>query len=363
MICHGDFSNAFISVDDENEIELCSIKANGTEFTESFLFDCDCGDQIIGSDVLTVEIKNCNLFNCVRFMILNENVESGDITIENCSIIQNDISDELIEYIDQIDDPEFYMFGSDCPDEDFDGSVSIKNITVYERENQIYKQHYFSLYHAHIESSAFINAMYCISGASAIYNCLFNNCQKVIDGLSVLNLSLIGTCQFINCSDYIIDGGFSETTIRNCDFYNLRIFSAEDYYESKTAIELGLASDISDCRFNGISASGKGSFLISCCCTPNDKKSLSPIAIQDCSFQNCMTHSGNGDIDDFIFNEEIRSTFRKKEFAINICDCEGLENLDKEGDTAENYTIRYEDENGERIGCDMDIDSIMAEFA
>lgn len=351
VICHGCFSNAFITFDYSDEIERCSIKVYDTEFVEAYLLNCN-GDQTIDLDVMmNIEIEKCIIYNPVFFMYLGENIEYADININNCLIVQKDCSEALKEYIDE-NDLEDAMFESKYELETFSGDIRVNNTTFIgskEDRNQII----FKLFDATITNSVFYNAYACLFGATHIENCIFNNCNPSIslfdlgEGLE----TRVWDCQFVDCKNQIIWGFNTAVFINDCDFINLRNDTGEDY------ILVGLESRIWNCKFNGIDCS-EGGLLITYAGVPDKEKRLSPIEVKNCCFENCATVSGNGNLNEFISSEKIRSGARKKVLAIDICDCEGLENLDEEGDTAENYTIRYED-----IGCDMDIDSIMADFS
>lgn len=357
VICHGCFGNAFITFDYSDEIERCSIKVYDTEFVEAYLLDCN-GDQTIDLDVMmNIEIEKCIIYNSVFFMYLGENIEYADININNCLIVQKDCSEALKEYIDE-NDLEDAMFASKFKEEDFSGDIHVNNATFIGSKEQRTRQTIFSLISATISNSLFFDAYACIYGASQIENCVFHKSEFTVttsnweEGIE----TRIWDCQFIDCKNRIIDGFCSSVFVSDCDFINLRNDVLFHY------IQVGLDSRIWNCRFDGIVCS-EDYLLISYFDMSDKEKRLSPIEVKNCCFENCVTENGNGDLSEFISCNKIRSGARKKVLAIDICDCEGLENLDEEGDTAEDYTIRYEDNKGSRIGCDMDIDSIMADFS
>lgn len=373
---------AFISFNDPDK---CIISVEDTEFTDCCCFIVDYDGAFEDGEI---SFSKCCFKNCLSIVYLGSS--TGNFEMKDCIVIQDDIPEyykqsstkstkkilELMifkspyEYNQEV---KMFTVSSD------DISSHINNSAILFTENykskaENMKFDSFSgleLTIFYIDKGEFSNCSFrgvsgeeamlegvseisysCFSDCSCICvseyltsvnNCRFENCSKVLylDGVNFVD---VVESQFINCREYIIDGYPTNVNIEDCEFINLS-------FEYDDCFNLGMDSIIRESIFNGVICNNHSLIYGN---SDDCKSKDSIVKIHNCEFKNCSTEDGDGIIDGFINIPNIESS---------IQDCEGLENLDKEGDTAEDYTIRYEDENGDRIGCDMDIDSIMAEFA
>ena len=387
---------AFISFNDPDK---CIISVEDTEFTDCCCFIVDYDGAFEDGEIA---FSRCTFKNCLSFVHIEES--SGEFNMSDCIIIQNDIPEYykkatrkkngnnsyLFDQSPFIRKRQVYLFDlSSC-----DITSCVKNTAVIISSNFDTNTKKFKIdglglnlgiFNGENECAKFVNchfigstpSTYILYNASAIANsyfrncnhpyygecgvleivedCIFDNCTDIFD---VDDIS-IERCQFIKC-DEIISGCNDRVNIEDCKFINISL-------KFDDCFNLGVDSEIKNCLFDGIKCDDH--YLVYSSNNSNKSSTDIIVVISGCEFHNCTTGNGDGELEDFIHlsnKATIKTLFNEREewyTAIEIEDCEGLENLDKEGDTAENYTIRYEDENGERIDCDMDIDSIMADFS
>jgi len=167
-------------------------------------------------------------------------------------------------------------------------------------------------------------------------DCVFENCFNVIN---LSKQSNIKNCQFINCGDTIIDGGYGNITIDRCDFINVKQPSSE----KRKGIKLNKNKDygsiiIRNCTFDGINYAGFITYK-------DEKKKFFKeqqyIKIENCTFKHCV--AGIIDRNNYDSNNKNES--------LDIINCTGLDKGD--GGQAENPVIKNETASGEQIGTNI----------
>jgi hypothetical protein len=180
-----------------------------------------------------------------------------------------------------------------------------------------------------------------------VSNCSFVNCVDIVQIDTQLNMS---NCQFLDCSGPIMfpcsDSGIN---ILLCQFYRInggRIMAGK-FGSNKS----GGISTISKCLFDGIFVP-KGTNFISA--QLSEKNIGIRVTVDECEFKHCIAEDSSSKIIERepwyepLFGQPKRAT------TIEVRNCRGLENVNKEGELTEEIVLKQETATGQPIGTRLD---------
>jgi len=214
----------------------------------------------------------------------------------------------------------------------------------------------------------FKNIAYCMHSFESVTCCQFVNCIKIMDAFISDNFD-VSNCSFANCVDLINCNG-RHLNLTNCQFLDcsgkiihsdvggrINILSCQFYRINDGKIEtgyfcpdLGGRSTISQCLFDGIFV--RYTDFIS---AEVSKDMGIRVTIEDCDFKHCITQHPDLKI---IEREPTYTTFwaskKKRATTIEVRNCRGLENVNKEDELKEEITLKQETATGQPIGARLD---------
>jgi len=330
----------------------------GKEDTKNFFIK----GNVYGSDIKTVklETEKCLFLNCFNFA---ENV----IAVFKGSVIRY----RNISYEKRL--PHYFLKG---------GGSEIYGCLFEAEENKKAKWQYGWLGYSHIITNCVFKnikgRLYCWGSDSNkdeiknsyflncsdilelkgtyehsfnISDCLFENC---LDLIKLTTHSKIENCQFLNCGDSFISGGYGDITIDHCDFiyvnnptdqiYNRLLIGSGIYLHLTNDKDNGKGKAyIQNCYFNGIYHHGFIRYSFDKELSVFSKKIIG-LTISDCKFKNCIDGI-TGVIDKKNYNYDY------DDVAIAINNCKELDNTF--GSTDDNPVIRKKTAYGVPIGTDI----------
>lgn len=269
----------------------------------------------INSDVINVNIENCNFKNSIRdFFKINV---YGDFLMKDCSIIQEKLPDFKIPIKEYAHNNEVLFYISNSSKKSAIFTNNKVDIYFYDNErqySQLITSNYSnrnlivknSIFNNHLENKFSLKitaeyvdncAFYSLSNilkTENINSCFFENCSFICQERNS-NLLYIKNTEFRNCSDSLFPSTrdyINEYSLRPSYYHNKIIFENCKFSGNglikENFIELGRSSQIKNCEFSNISMKN---FLIS---ISIDEKSL--ILIQNCVFKNCTTERKDKEI-------------------------------------------------------------------
>ena len=288
------------------------LKKSNIYLKNTIFIDClNC----INSDVINVNIKNCNFKNSIRdFFKINV---YGDFLMKDCSIIQEKIPDFKIPIKEYAHNNEVLFYISNSSKKSAIFTNNKVDIYFYDNErqySQLITSNYSnrnlivknSIFNNHLENKFSLKitaeyvdncAFYSLSNilkTENINSCFFENCSFICQERNS-NLLYIKNTEFRNCSDSLFPSTrdyINEYSLRPSYYHNKIIFENCKFSGNglikENFIELGCSSQIKNCEFSNISMKN---FLIS---ISIDEKSL--ILIQNCVFKNCTTERKDKEI-------------------------------------------------------------------
>ena len=288
------------------------LKKSNIYLKNTIFIDClNC----INSDVINVNIKNCNFKNSIRdFFKINV---YGDFLMKDCSIIQEKLPDFKIPIKEYAHNNEVLFYISNSSKKSAIFTNNKVDIYFYDNErqySQLITSNYSnrnlivknSIFNNHLENKFSLKitaeyvdncAFYSLSNilkTENINSCFFENCSFICQERNS-NLLYIKNTEFRNCSDSIFPSTrdyINEYSLRPSYYHNKIIFENCKFSGNglikENFIELGRSSQIKNCEFSNISMKN---FLIS---ISIDEKSL--ILIQNCVFKNCTTERKDKEI-------------------------------------------------------------------
>ena len=288
------------------------LKKSNIYLKNTIFIDClNC----INSDVINVNIKNCNFKNSIRdFFKINV---YGDFLMKDCSIIQEKLPDFKIPIKEYAHNNEVLFYISNSSKKSAIFTNNKVDIYFYDNErqySQLITSNYSnrnlivknSIFNNHLENKFSLKitaeyvdncAFYSLSNilkTENINSCFFENCSFICQERNS-NLLYIKNTEFRNCSDSLFPSTrdyINEYSLRPSYYHNKIIFENCKFSGNglikENFIELGHSSQIKNCEFSNISMKN---FLIS---ISIDEKSL--ILIQNCVFKNCTTERKDKEI-------------------------------------------------------------------
>ncbi|WP_336162622.1 hypothetical protein [Fusobacterium polymorphum] len=288
------------------------LKKSNIYLKNTIFIDClNC----INSDVINVNIKNCNFKNSIRdFFKINV---YGDFLMKDCSIIQEKLPDFKIPIKEYAHNNEVLFYISNSSKKSAIFTNNKVDIYFYDNErqySQLITSNYSnrnlivknSIFNNHLENKFSLKitaeyvdncAFYSLSNilkTENINSCFFENCSFICQERNS-NLLYIKNTEFRNCSDSLFPSTrdyINEYSLRPSYYHNKIIFENCKFSGNglikENFIELGCSSQIKNCEFSNISMKN---FLIS---ISIDEKSL--ILIQNCVFKNCTTERKDKEI-------------------------------------------------------------------
>ena len=288
------------------------LKKSNIYLKNTIFIDClNC----INSDVINVNIKNCNFKNSIRdFFKINV---YGDFLMKDCSIIQEKLPDFKIPIKEYAHNNEVLFYISNSSKKSAIFTNNKVDIYFYDNErqySQLITSNYSnrnlivknSIFNNHLENKFSLKitaeyvdncAFYSLSNilkTENINSCFFENCSFICQERNS-NLLYIKNTEFRNCSDSLFPSTrdyINEYSLRPSYYHNKIIFENCKFSGNgpikENFIELGRSSQIKNCEFSNISMKN---FLIS---ISIDEKSL--ILIQNCVFKNCTTERKDKEI-------------------------------------------------------------------
>jgi len=318
----------------------CLVQGGFLEINNSYVQNClQIGDNI------TYDLNNC----IVQYNKLPDlNIElfkghnSSNSKIENC----------LVEYL-AVDTSNDKLI----PSVSFGYPKTVFNST-FRNVSKIITYGNVSMRNCHFENCHTVLENY----DGKITDCLFEKCSDVLR-LGKDYSQNIKRCQFVSCLGRLIS---MWGTIEDCEFYNIDTTpTGRSYNFEKSGLYISggdatkknhKPSYIRHCLFNGIYHTEIGTGFIECHMAEKFFKTVTGLNIENCTFKNCVT---KGSPDYFIFRKnqsstggiEIEDNGLFKPVVYIDCNSEKwLENVNKEGNQAENVPIRYETGIGVPIG-------------
>ena len=288
------------------------LKKSNIYLKNTIFIDClNC----INSDVINVNIKNCNFKNSIRdFFKINV---YGDFLMKDCSIIQEKLPDFKIPIKEYTHNNEVLFYISNSSKKSAIFTNNKVDIYFYDNErqySQLITSNYSnrnlivknSIFNNHLENKFSLKitaeyldncAFYSLSNilkTENINSCFFENCSFICQEKNS-NLLYIKNTEFRNCSDSLFPSTrdyINEYSLHPSYYHNKIIFENCKFSGNglikENFIELGHSSQIKNCKFSNISMKN---FLIS---ISIDEKSL--ILIQNCIFKNCTTERKDKEI-------------------------------------------------------------------
>jgi len=288
------------------------LKKSNIYLKNTIFIDClNC----INSDVINVNIKNCNFKNSIRdFFKINV---YGDFLMKDCSIIQEKLPDFKIPIKEYAHNNEVLFYISNSSKKSAIFTNNKVDIYFYDNErqySQLITSNYSnrnlivknSIFNNHLENKFSLKitaeyldncAFYSLSNilkTENINSCFFENCSFICQEKNS-NLLYIKNTEFRNCSDSLFPSTrdyINEYSLHPSYYHNKIIFENCKFSGNglikENFIELGHSSQIKNCKFSNISMKN---FLIS---ISIDEKSL--ILIQNCIFKNCTTERKDKEI-------------------------------------------------------------------
>ena len=362
-------------------------------------------------------IENCLLFDCLSFVhytetkltrsvirytklpphdaYLFDNVYGGDSTIEDCLLesleSEKDMLTRLSTYSSKFDIISYYFPGLNKDSDDDAFMEYFKVDTKEDVEQELLKtarrlgfnnldelENSFSLRDYSdpllkgiktISKCTFKNIVACLSVDNSVTQCQFANCMKIIkqEGVDCLNVS---DCSFINCADILnaSELNLKYSQFKNCSGEITEISSRSDQEssilhcrflhinEGKIRISYGYryrskeGNKISNCLFDGVLVSENISFISA----GISKDEGIILTVDDCEFRHCITENQKGRIIEL--ESCYQGVFLNDKYAttIEIHNCRGLENVNKEGELTEDVVIQQETSMGQPIGVRLD---------
>lgn len=367
---------SFITCDEHSQIafEGCTFK--------------DCSFFLKGNpDVFLM--KNCQIVNCfsnfVDFYTLDEVAKNYEIA--NCYIEENEIAKFHLEAVKEFEIILFKIVNSFSAQEDVKIIFNNKILETATFKKSLHpRQHlvYFQVTNANVSNCSFTGTKYCLEEVASVKNCEFTDCNFVISTnvrpsyagsfnidnccfkqcTDILTLKIntnITNCQFLQCDAELISAQhyFGGVHIEFCEFLNIK---AND----KNCISLKRGKDksskeniIRKCIFNGIQINN--TFLIA---TEGFEKPYdTTLFVEDCTFMNCSTKRDSGKIIKTFL--EYNSLFKKPLYwkVVNIINCKGLDNINKEASEITNVNEKNETTSGEKIGATLASGASLASIA
>ena len=228
---------------------------------------------------------------------------------------------------------------------------------------------------AKISNCSFRNINTCIEGIESVIQCDFHNCISAIKSefynkneLQVVNCNFYNcndiicyeehglamqNCQFLYCANDIVDTSTAFNTavdIVSCQFFNIYCGNIKaGYFDQK----YGKSSIISKCLFDGIKVLKNNDFI-----TVEVKKDLGiKVIVEDCDFKHCETeHPDCKIIECRPFYPTLWNP--KRATAIEVRNCRGLENVNREGELTDDIEIKQETSTGKPIGSRLDVNEV-----
>ena len=311
----------------------------------------DCCMFLFSDQNASLNIENCELYNCYRGFVFFHGYNAGEVTIRDTSIL----IDENIKKNNK-QSPLISVPGSTCNINNVRISVTAQEL---ETESPILDVRYGT-----VTNSSFIDCPHAVK-AHVIESCLFDNCKGelpivvahvderssgvrttikscVFDGCNNVikadSDTLITQCKFYNCIDRVIYASESSgIEVTFCEFINYQNTATDELQGQDTsdplpAIRLyanrsSTASTIQKCIFDGIDINE--GFLISA--HVDGKVSDRTVRISDCDFRNCVTRRASGKIIK-TYGRYI-GAFNKphNELAISVANCRGLDQIKQVG--------------------------------
>lgn len=307
----------------------------------------DCCMFLFSDQNATLNIENCELYNCYRGFVFFHGYNAGEVTIRDTNIL----IDENIKKNDK-QSPLILVPGSTCNINNVRISVNAQEL---ETESPILDVRYGT-----VTNSSFIGCPHAVK-SHIIENCLFENCKGelpivvahvdergsemrttvkscVFDGCNNVikadSDTVITQCKFYNCIDRVIYAAESSVIeVTFCEFINYKNTATDELQGQDTSDPLSAirlyanrsvtASTIQKCIFDGVDINE--GFLISA--HVDGKVSDRSVRISDCDFRNCVTRRASGKVIK-TYGRYI-GAFNKahNELAISIGNCRGLDQI------------------------------------
>ena len=311
----------------------------------------DCCMFLFSDQNATLNIENCELYNCYRGFVFFHGYNAGEVSINSTNIL----IDENIKKHDK-QSPLICVPSSTCNINNICVSISTQDI---ETESPILDVRY-----GMVTSSSFVSCPHAVR-AHVIENCLFENCKGelpivatrvdergsemrttvkscVFDGCNNVikadSDTLITQCKFYNCIDRVIYAPESSgIEVTFCEFINYKNtatdeLQGQDNSDPIPAIRLyanksATSSTIQKCIFDGVDINE--GFLISA--HVDGKVSDRTVRISECDFRNCVTRRASGKV--IKTYGRYVGAFNKphNELAISVGNCRGLDQIKKVG--------------------------------
>lgn len=307
----------------------------------------DCCMFLFSEQNATLNIENCELYNCYRGFVLFHGYDAGKVSISNTNIL----FDENIQSHTELS-PLICVPYNAC-------DVNNVRVTVNVQELEA-KSPILDVRYGTVMNSSFIGCPHAVK-AHIIENCLFENCKgelpivvACVDERVSSTRTTVNSCVFDDCNNVI--KADSDAAITQCKFYNcidriiyapeqsgIEITFCEFINYKNTAIDKLQGQDTSDplsairlyanrsstvssiqkCIFDGVDINE--GFLISA--HVDGKVSDRTVRISDCDFRNCVTRRASGKI--IKTYGRYVGAFNKahNELAISIGNCRGLDQI------------------------------------
>ncbi|WP_313638879.1 hypothetical protein, partial [Paenibacillus sp.] len=329
------------------------------------LFQCelqDCSYFIEGEVDSSILMNQCRLMNPgIDFMKGSWNKIEGEIT--ECSFCFTKISDEQVEHYKSFYSANIIELRGSFLIQECVVNVAEKSgwedlgITIFNISGGIYR------------NCSFDNLKRCIENCAEIHESIFKDCEDVVnlgygnektliensifeacERIVVGSLYTLSNCQFIGCSNSILNGG--GITVEYCEFYNL-VHDEQGLLPTSCFTFTG-GKDSPDnrivkCLFNGVQI--QDGFLVQG--TYYEKIPGPKVYIEDCNFQNCVTKRESGKIiKEYahyfgLFNKMIQIK------PVTIVNCKGIERINQENGYTEDVIIKSETSKGVKIGASI----------
>ena len=299
-------------------------------------------------------INNSMLYDCYQFSCNTE------LLLTDC----------IIQYTDLVLDSSHKLFSCAC------GSNSIAKNCLFENINHKEASCRYDMFSSALCDGineclqcSFINISGCIKSVETLTQCQFHNCSMIAtnyvlynrNSLNVLHCSFVNCknileynndglnlqfSQFLNCSSAIVKGQGKRCCIQSCQFYHIHGGKIECAFgnEDRTAT-------ISKCLFDGITVTdGYCSDFIS---VKIDKDRGICMKVDDCEFKHCRTETSRYKLINCQSTYSV-FIFDKTATAIEVRNCRGLENVNREGELTGDVEIKQETSTGKPIGSRLD---------